>query len=166
MTHISQEDTLSDGSLSCWLELQRWPTLSPWPARHLDTPMTRPHDLRNHNSPWIPRLEVDLRGPRRRQPPQYRRRFGQRCRDLGLPQRDASVPGRHNHSRFALPSRPVGGKQQNLWPRAVLRCRSPTNIQFMVKDSAKYTATGGWRFGHFNTDGKPGAEALMKTCFP
>jgi hypothetical protein len=112
MTHISQEDTLSDGSLSCWLELQRWPTLSPWPARHLDTPMTRPHDLRNHNSPWIPRLEVDLRGPRRRQPPQYRRRFGQQCRDLGLPQRDASVPGRHNHSRFALPSRPVGGKQQ------------------------------------------------------
>ena len=42
----------------------------------------------------------------------------------------------------------------------------PTNIQFMVKDSQKYAATGGWGFGHFTTDGKPGAEALMKTCFP
>jgi hypothetical protein len=42
----------------------------------------------------------------------------------------------------------------------------PTNIQFMVKDSKKYAATGGWGFGHFSTDGKPGAEALMKTCFP
>ena len=34
----------------------------------------------------------------------------------------------------------------------------------MVKDSAKYAATGGWRFGHFK-DGKPGNEALLKTCF-
>jgi len=43
---------------------------------------------------------------------------------------------------------------------------SPTNIQFMVKDSQKYAATGGWGFGHFGPDGKPGAEALLKTCFP
>ena len=42
----------------------------------------------------------------------------------------------------------------------------PTNIQFMVKDSQKYAVTGGWGFGHFSTDGKPGAEALMRTCFP
>jgi len=42
----------------------------------------------------------------------------------------------------------------------------PTNIQVMVKDSQKYAATGGWGFGHFSTDGKPGAEALMRTCFP
>jgi Cytochrome P460 len=41
----------------------------------------------------------------------------------------------------------------------------PTNIQFMVKDSTKYGKTGGWGFGHFQ-DGKPGDEALMKTCFP
>ncbi len=41
----------------------------------------------------------------------------------------------------------------------------PTNIQFLVKDSSKYAATGGWGFGHFQ-DGKPGAEAFMKTCFP
>lgn len=43
---------------------------------------------------------------------------------------------------------------------------SPTNIQFMVKDSIKYAATGGWGFGHFGTDGKPGDAAFMKTCFP
>jgi hypothetical protein len=42
---------------------------------------------------------------------------------------------------------------------------NPTNIQFMVKDSTKYAATGGWGFAHFK-DGKPGDEAFMKTCFP
>jgi hypothetical protein len=41
----------------------------------------------------------------------------------------------------------------------------PTNVQFMVKDSTKYASTGGWGFSHF-ADGKPGAEALLKTCFP
>ena len=42
----------------------------------------------------------------------------------------------------------------------------PTNIQFMVKDSRKYAATGGWGFGHFQ-DGRPSTdEAMMKTCFP
>ena len=40
-----------------------------------------------------------------------------------------------------------------------------TNIQFMVKDSKKYSTTGGWGFGHFK-DGKPGDEAFMQTCFP
>ena len=41
-----------------------------------------------------------------------------------------------------------------------------TNIQFMIKDSKKYAATGGWGFGHFNKDGTLGNDALMKTCFP
>jgi len=41
----------------------------------------------------------------------------------------------------------------------------PTNIQFMVKDTKKYAATGGWGFAHFQ-DGKPGPETLMKTCYP
>ena len=39
-----------------------------------------------------------------------------------------------------------------------------TNIQFMVKDSKKYAATGGWGFAQF-TDGKPDGEAVHKTCF-
>jgi hypothetical protein len=43
---------------------------------------------------------------------------------------------------------------------------TPTNIQFMVKDTKKYATTGGWGFAHFQ-DGKPsGDEAFMKTCFP
>jgi Cytochrome P460 len=41
----------------------------------------------------------------------------------------------------------------------------PTNVQFMVKDSKKYAATGGWGFAQFK-DGKPAEEALLKTCFP
>jgi hypothetical protein len=41
-----------------------------------------------------------------------------------------------------------------------------TNVQFMVKDSKKYAATGGWGFGHFNKDGTPGTDAQLKTCFP
>ena len=42
---------------------------------------------------------------------------------------------------------------------------SPVNVQFMVKDSQKYAATGGWGFADF-TDGKPGSLALHETCFP
>jgi hypothetical protein len=40
----------------------------------------------------------------------------------------------------------------------------PVNVQFMVKDSKKYAATGGWGFADF-TNGKPGNGALHKTCF-
>jgi hypothetical protein len=42
---------------------------------------------------------------------------------------------------------------------------SATNVQFMVKDSKKYAATGGWGFAQFK-DGKPADAALLKTCFP
>ncbi len=41
---------------------------------------------------------------------------------------------------------------------------SGLNMQFMVKDSKKYAATGGWGFGDF-THGKPSDEKVMKTCF-
>jgi hypothetical protein len=53
----------------------------------------------------------------------------------------------------------VFGQEQSFVPGA------PTNIQFMVKDSKKYAATGGWGFGHFQ-DGKPADAAFMKPCFP
>jgi hypothetical protein len=53
----------------------------------------------------------------------------------------------------------IFGKAQSFTPGP------PTNIQFMVKDSKKYAATGGWGFGHFQ-DGKPADEAFMKPCFP
>jgi hypothetical protein len=38
------------------------------------------------------------------------------------------------------------------------------NVQFMVKDSKKYAATGGWGFADF-TDRKPGDKALHEACF-
>jgi len=41
---------------------------------------------------------------------------------------------------------------------------SAVNVQFMVKDSKKYAASGGWGFGDF-TNGKPGNEALHQTCY-
>jgi hypothetical protein len=54
----------------------------------------------------------------------------------------------------------VFGQQQSFVPG------EPTNIQFEVKDSKKYAATGGWGFGHFGTDGKPGTQAVLSTCAP
>ncbi len=63
-----------------------------------------------------------------------------------------TVPSDENNKVF--------GQAQSFVPGA------PTNIQFMVKDSTKYAATGGWGFGHFGTDGKPGDAAFMKSCFP
>ena len=39
-------------------------------------------------------------------------------------------------------------------------------LQFMVKDSKKYAATGGWGYAQFDKDGKPAGEAPLKTCFP
>ena len=36
-------------------------------------------------------------------------------------------------------------------------------VQFMIKDSSKYAASGGWGYAHFN-DGKPADEPLHRTC--
>jgi hypothetical protein len=38
-------------------------------------------------------------------------------------------------------------------------------VQFMVKDSKKYAATGGWGYAHFD-DGKTAETAVLTTCFP
>jgi len=45
---------------------------------------------------------------------------------------------------------------------------APTDsyLQFMVKDSKKYAATGGWGYSSFDKNGKPSPESDMKTCFP
>lgn len=61
------------------------------------------------------------------------------------------VPSAENNKIF--------GQVQSFVPGA------PTNVQFMVKDSKKYAATGGWGFGHF-ANGKHGDAAFMKSCFP
>jgi hypothetical protein len=45
---------------------------------------------------------------------------------------------------------------------------SPTDayLQFMVKDSKKYAATGGWGYSSFGKDGKPTDVKSMQSCFP
>ena len=42
---------------------------------------------------------------------------------------------------------------------------SAVNVQFMVKDSKKYAASGGWGYADF-TNGRPGDQALHEKCFP
>ena len=62
------------------------------------------------------------------------------------------VPSEENNKVFGRPQSFVAGP--------------PTNgVQFMVKDSRKYAAMGGWGFAQFN-DGKPADEAAQKTCLP
>jgi len=39
-----------------------------------------------------------------------------------------------------------------------------TTVQVMVKDSKRYSSTGGWGFGRF-IDGRPVDEAQHETCF-
>ena len=39
-------------------------------------------------------------------------------------------------------------------------------LQFMVKDSKKYAATGGWGYSSFGKDGKPSPVSAMNSCFP
>ena len=39
-------------------------------------------------------------------------------------------------------------------------------LQFMVKDSKRYAATGGWGYSSFDKDGKPSPESDMNTCHP
>ncbi len=41
----------------------------------------------------------------------------------------------------------------------------PQRIEFMVKNSKKFAATGGWGFGRF-VNGKPASEQDHATCFP
>lgn len=64
------------------------------------------------------------------------------------------VPSEENNKAF--------GRQQSFVPGPA----PDWYLQFMVKDSAKYAATGGWGFAQFDKDGKPADEAKHKTCFP
>ncbi|ACS55827.1 putative cytochrome P460 [Rhizobium leguminosarum bv. trifolii WSM1325] len=41
----------------------------------------------------------------------------------------------------------------------------PTNVQISVKDSKKYTDTGGWGYGQFEKGVANQSEPLLQTCF-
>lgn len=49
-------------------------------------------------------------------------------------------------------------------PQSFVAGAAKNGVQFMVKDSQKYAATGGWGYGHFE-EGKPAADEMLKTCF-
>jgi hypothetical protein len=60
------------------------------------------------------------------------------------------VPSEENNKVFGLDQSFVAG--------------TATNVQFMVKDSKKYAATGGWGFAQFN-DGKPVEAKGLAGCY-
>ena len=64
------------------------------------------------------------------------------------------VPSPENNKAF--------GREQSFVPGDA----PPWYLQFMVKDSKKYAATGGWGYAQFDKEGKPGPESDMKKCFP
>ncbi len=56
----------------------------------------------------------------------------------------------------------IFGREQSFVPGDA----PPWYLQFMVKDSTKYAATGGWGYAQFDKDGKPGPDSDLKKCFP
>jgi hypothetical protein len=60
-------------------------------------------------------------------------------------------PSEENNKAFGQAQSHVAGAPKN-------------GVQFMVKDSKKYAATGGWGFAQFD-NGKPASEAVHNTCF-
>jgi len=64
------------------------------------------------------------------------------------------VPSEENNRVFGRPQSFVAGEAPSWY------------LQFMVKDSKKYAASGGWGYAQFDKDGKPADEAKIKTCFP
>jgi len=64
------------------------------------------------------------------------------------------VPSEENNKAFGHPQSFVAGPPTDAY------------LQFMVKDSKKYAATGGWGYSSFDKDAKPSPEAGVKSCFP
>ncbi len=65
----------------------------------------------------------------------------------------------HYHHVPSAENNKVFGREQSFVPG------TPSNVQFMIKDSQKYATTGGWGFGHFQ-DGKPLTdEVKIEGCF-
>jgi len=61
------------------------------------------------------------------------------------------VPSAQDNKVFGRPQSFVAGPPKN-------------GVQFMIKDSIQYAATGGWGFVQFN-DGKPASKEVLQTCF-
>jgi hypothetical protein len=81
-------------------------------------------------------------------------------REGTLPFPDGTViASLHYHHVASAENNKVFGREQSFVPG------DPSNVQFMIKDSKKYTATGGWGFGHFQ-DGKPLTDQVkLWSCY-
>ena len=64
------------------------------------------------------------------------------------------VPSEENNKIF--------GREQSFVPGAP----PAWYLQFMVKDSKKYAATGGWGYAQFDQKGNPADRKKMSTCYP
>jgi hypothetical protein len=64
------------------------------------------------------------------------------------------VPSEQNDKVFGRSQSFVAGSQPDWY------------LQFMVKDSKKFAATGGWGYAQFDKDGNPADEAKHQTCYP
>ena len=81
------------------------------------------------------------------------------ARDGTLPYPDGTVIARlaWSHDPLAESEKAFGS------PQSFVAGPPKNGVQFMVKDSTKYAATGGWGYAHFD-DGKPASEAVHNTC--
>src|SRR6185503_13253312 len=64
------------------------------------------------------------------------------------------VPSEENNKAFGREQSFVAGAPTDFY------------LQFMVKDSKKYAATGGWGYSSFDKNGKPTDEEAMQSCYP
>jgi hypothetical protein len=63
----------------------------------------------------------------------------------------AFLPSEENNKTFGTNQSFVAGPPKN-------------GVQFMIKDSKKYAATGGWGYGQFD-DGKAASASMLKSCY-
>jgi cytochrome P460 len=73
------------------------------------------------------------------------------------------LPSDENNKVFAEFAKSIG--QSPPGEQSFIAGHPKNGVQFMVKDSKKYAATGGWGYAQFD-DGKPADDKVMSSCFP
>jgi hypothetical protein len=107
---------------SSWLPLERWPAWSPR-CPHLDGPTERPPRSTEPKSPGYRGWRLISAAHEEGNLNDLRAILGNDVAK-GLQGREASVSGWHNHCPTCLKLRPVGRKQQSLWPSPIFRGRA------------------------------------------
>ena len=73
------------------------------------------------------------------------------------------VPSDENNKAFEDFAKSTGVSPPG--PQSFIAGHPKNGVQFMVKNSKKYAATGGWGYAQFD-DGKPATDSVMRACFP